>query len=205
MSNSARLSQTAANMGGSRGIFNEDALGHEVGMQNQVKRLIPILEKEYPNIKFLWKKIITQKEIIDKVALIDNVPPEELYIPVSEDSFVSPDGGVVYAVINGKEYPILISEAKKQGTHFFNEDGTLRKKRAPSLFSQRDSNAPNIASKFRTTRCADANLVEKKADIGSNCHGQISLRKQSTKTSLWTKEYLCKFHFDVRCGMYLGL
>ena len=85
------------------------------------------------------------------------------------------------------------------------DDGTLRKKRAPSLFSQRDSNAPNIASKFRTTRCADANLVEKKADIGSNCHGQISLRKQSTKTSLWTKEYLCKFHFDVRCGMYLGL
>lgn len=126
MSNSARLSQTAANMGGGKGIFNEDALGHEVGMQNQVKRLIPILEKEYPNIKFLWKKIITQKEIIDKVALIDNVPPEELYIPVSEDSFVSPDGGVVYAVINGKEYPILISEAKKQGTHFFNEDGTLK-------------------------------------------------------------------------------
>jgi len=126
MSSSAKLSKTAASIGGGRGIFNEDALYHEVGLQESVSKLIPILEKEFPNVKFFWKKTVTQKQIIDKVALIDNVPPEELYIPVSEDSFVSPDGGVVYAVINGKEYPILISEAKKQGTHFFNEDGTLK-------------------------------------------------------------------------------
>ena len=31
----------------------------------------------------------------------------------------------------GKEFPILISEAKKQGTLFFNEDGTLRKGLTP--------------------------------------------------------------------------
>ena len=85
------------------------------------------------------------------------------------------------------------------------DDGNLRRKKAPSLYGQRNSNSPNIASKFRTSKCADAKAVEGKADIGSNCHGQISLRKQSTKTDLWTKEYLCKFHFDVRCGMYLGL
>ena len=126
MSSSAKLSKTAASIGGGRGIFNEDALYHEVGLKKAVSKLIPILEKEYPNIKFLCKKKITQKEIIDKVVLIDNVSPSDLYIPVSEDNFVNPDGGVVFAVINGKEYPILISEAKKQGTHFWNSDGTLK-------------------------------------------------------------------------------
>ena len=126
MSNSDRLGETAASIGGGRGIFNEDALYHEVGLQKAVPELIPVLQEEYSNVEFFWKKTVTQKEIIEKVALIDNVPIEELYTPVSEDNFVSPDGGVVYAVINGKEYPILISEAKKQGTHFFNEDGTLK-------------------------------------------------------------------------------
>ena len=50
MSNSERLSQTAASIGGGKGIFNEDALGFEVGMQLQVAKLIPILQKEYPKI-----------------------------------------------------------------------------------------------------------------------------------------------------------
>ena len=126
MSNSDRLGETAASIGGGRGIFNEDALYHEVGLQKAVPELISVLQEEYSNVEFFWKKTVTQKEIIEKVALIDNVPIEELYTPVSENNFVSPDGGVVYAVINGKEYPILISEAKKQGTHFFNEDGTLK-------------------------------------------------------------------------------
>jgi type II restriction enzyme len=127
MSNSERLSQTAASIGGGKGIFNEDALSHEVSMQKSVAKLILILQEEYPNVEFLWKKKIKQQEIIEKVALIDNVPLEEMYQTVNENTFVSPDGGVVYAVVNGKEYPILISEAKKQGTHFFKIDGiTLR-------------------------------------------------------------------------------
>ena len=131
MSNSERLSQTAASIGGGKGIFNEDALGFEVNLQLQVAKLIPILQKEYPKIEFLWKKKIKQWEIIEKVALIDNVPLEEMYQTVNENTFVSPDGGVVYAVVNGKKYPILISEAKKQGTLFFNENGTLRKNLTP--------------------------------------------------------------------------
>ena len=72
MSSSAKLSKTAASIGGGRGIFNEDALYHEVGLQESVTKLIPILEKEFPNVKFFWKKTVTQKQIIDKVALIDN-------------------------------------------------------------------------------------------------------------------------------------
>ena len=120
MSNSERLSQTAASIGGGKGIFNADALGHEVGMQESVCRLIPILQKEYPDMVFLWKKRITKREIVSKVN------PQEPYYSEVENSFISPDGGVLFVKYKGKEYPILISEAKKQGTLFFNEDGTLR-------------------------------------------------------------------------------
>jgi|TARA_Y100000296_G_scaffold15516_1_gene18259 hypothetical protein len=122
MSNSERLSQTAASIGGGKGIFGQDALGHEVGVKEAVRKLIPILQEEYPNLKFIWKKKITKRELVSKVK------PKASYYSESESSFVSPDGGVLFVEYKGKEYPILISEAKKQGTLFFNEDGTLRKK-----------------------------------------------------------------------------
>jgi type II restriction enzyme len=111
MSNSERLRQTAASLGGGRGIFNEDALGHEVGMQESVSKLIPILQEEYPSVEFLWKKRITKREIAAKVN------PKVPYNPEVEKSFVSPDGGVLFVKYEGEEYPILISEAKKQGTN----------------------------------------------------------------------------------------
>ena len=51
---------------------------------------------------------------------------EEMYQTVNENTFVSPDGGVLFVKYKGIDLPILISEAKKQGTLFFNEDGELR-------------------------------------------------------------------------------
>tara|TARA_Y100000310_G_scaffold119788_1_gene118514 strand:+ start:888 stop:1616 length:729 start_codon:yes stop_codon:yes gene_type:complete len=126
MSSSERLRKTAASIGGGRGIFNEDALYHEVGLQKAVPELISVLQEEYSNVEFFWKKKITQKEIIEKVALIDNVPLDEMYQTVNGDTFVSPDGGVLFVKYKGIDLPILISEAKKQGTLFFKEDGTLR-------------------------------------------------------------------------------
>ena len=120
MSNSAKLKLTAASIGGGRGIFNEDALGHEVGMQESVSKLILVLQKEYPNIEFVWKKKITKSEIVSKVN------PKVPYRSEAETSFVSPDGGVLFIRYEEKDYPILISEAKKQGTHFFHKDGSLR-------------------------------------------------------------------------------
>ena len=65
------------------------------------------------------------------------------------------------------------------------------------LYSERDVNASHISPKFRTTKCVDAGKVGSKEKIGSGCHGQVSLRKQDV--------YLCKWHYDVRCGMFLGL
>ena len=122
MSSSAHLSQTATKTQKGRGIFNEEARGHEGDMQESVTKLIPVLRKEFPNIEFVWKKKITKREIVSKVN------PKVPYSSEVAASFVSPDGGVVYAIINGKKYPILISEAKKQGTHFWESDGITLKK-----------------------------------------------------------------------------
>ena len=121
MSSSERLSQTAASLGGGRGIFNEDALGHEVGLQESVSKLIPILQEEYPSVEFFWKKKITKREIATKVN------PKVPYNPEVEKSFVSPDGGVLFVKYKGEEYPILISEAKKQGTNVIRLDEGLKK------------------------------------------------------------------------------
>ena len=71
MSSSERLSQTAASIGGGRGIFSKDALGHEVGMQESVSRLIPILEEEYPSVDFLWKKKITKR--VNELVYINSI------------------------------------------------------------------------------------------------------------------------------------
>jgi len=120
MSSSERLRQTAASLGGGRGIFNEDALGHEVGMQKSVSKLIAILQEEYPSVEFLWKKKITKREIVAKVN------PKVPYNPEVENSFISPDGGVLFVKYKGIDLPILISEAKKQGTLFFLQAGKLR-------------------------------------------------------------------------------
>ena len=116
MSNSERLRQTAASIGGGRGIFNEDALYHEVGLREAIPEVILILKNEYPNAEFLWKKRITKREIAAKVN------PKVPYNPEVENSFVNPDGGVLFVKYEGEEYPceylpILISEAKKQGTN----------------------------------------------------------------------------------------
>ena len=121
MSSSERLRQTAASIGGGKGIFNEDALGHEVGMQKSVSKLIAILQEEYPSVEFLWKKKITKREISAKVN------PKVPYNPEVEKSFVSPDGGVLFVKHKGEEYPILISEAKKQGTNVIRLDEGLKK------------------------------------------------------------------------------
>ena len=126
MSNSDRLRQTAASIGGGRGIFNKDALYHEIGMQKSVSKLIPLLKTEYPNSEFIWKKRLTKREIAAKVN------PKVTYNPEVEKSFISPDGGVLFVKYEGEEYPckylpILISEAKKQGTNVKRLDEGLKK------------------------------------------------------------------------------
>ena len=110
MSRTDTLRKTHTKFGGGKKIFNKDALIHEIKLYDAVLEIKKNIELEYPSFNFSWRKRIYKDEIGLKVN------PKSTYTPQSK-SFVSPDGGVLFIEINGKEYPILISEAKKQGTN----------------------------------------------------------------------------------------
>lgn len=93
---------------------------HEIKILNCVLSLKLYLEKEYPYFTFSHSKSISKDEIIRSL----NVPN---YTPSNQKSSIKPDGGVLYVNIDGKKYPILISEAKKQGTNVKRMNGGLKK------------------------------------------------------------------------------
>ena len=110
MSSSARLRETHFNIGGGRTIFNEVALQHERGLQESVLLIKSELESMFPELNFTYQKKLHLSEIAEKLG-------KTSWKPASKDPYVSPDGGLLFLEWNGVRYPILISEAKKQGTN----------------------------------------------------------------------------------------
>ena len=109
MSNSARLSETHTKMGGGKAIFNESALQHERKLQESVLKIKSELESMYPELKFTHGKKLYLSEIVEKLG--------KTFTPASKKPYVDPDGGLLFIEWNGTEYPVLISEAKKQGSN----------------------------------------------------------------------------------------
>jgi hypothetical protein len=115
MSDSARLSETHTKMGGGKAIFNESALQHERKLQESVLKIKSELESMYPELKFTYRKKLYLSEIVEKLG--------KTFTPESKKPYVDPDGGLLFIEWNGTEYPVLISEAKKQGSN----DARLKK------------------------------------------------------------------------------
>lgn len=111
MSTSTKLRETHKKIGGGRGIFGEDAKILEKRLSDAVRYdLLQHLEILFPNVEFVWESKIKKIDIAINMGKPD-------WVPCSKAPFIKPDGGVLYAKINGKSYPILVSEAKKQGTN----------------------------------------------------------------------------------------
>lgn len=110
MSSSTKLQETHKKIGGGKSIFNEDAKKLEQNLSQTVKNLITELKKTFPDVEFFWDFKIDKKDIAKNIGKND-------WKPCSKKPFIKPDGGIVYAKINEKVYPILVSEAKKQGTN----------------------------------------------------------------------------------------
>ena len=115
MSDSAKLSETHTKMGGGKAIFNESALQHERKLQESVLKIKSELESMYPELKFTYRKKLYLSEIVEKLG--------KTFTPESKKPYVDPDGGLLFIEWNGTEYPVLISEAKKQGSN----DARLKK------------------------------------------------------------------------------
>jgi len=109
MSDSAKLSETHTRDGGGRSMFNANAKQHERKLQESVLKIKSELESMYPELKFTYRKKLYLSEIVEKLG--------KTFTPESKKPYVNPDGGLLFIEWNGTEYPILISEAKKQGTN----------------------------------------------------------------------------------------
>lgn len=92
-------------------IFNEAARKLESSLSYQTKNILIYLKNKYKNhdVTFYLKPSLTKIEISCKVV--------DGYKPSNDRSTVKPDGGILYAQIGDIHYPILVSEAKKQGTN----------------------------------------------------------------------------------------
>jgi len=110
MSSNTRLRETHKKLGGGKIIFNEDAKKLEQNLSKTVKDLIIDLQELFPSVTFFWSYKIDKKDVAKNIGKFN-------WKPCSKKPYIKPDGGILYAEINGKIYPILVTEAKKQGTN----------------------------------------------------------------------------------------
>tara|TARA_R100000008_G_scaffold83601_1_gene69256 strand:- start:935 stop:1627 length:693 start_codon:yes stop_codon:yes gene_type:complete len=110
MSSSDRLRETHRKIGGGKAIFNEDAKNLEGKLSDTVQEVIDYLRGMFPEVKFSWDRKLEKRKIAENIG-------KPHWKSCSKNPYILPDGGIVYAEIFGKKYPILISEAKKQGTN----------------------------------------------------------------------------------------
>lgn len=113
MSNSAKLRKTQTEFGGGRSIFNEEAKSHEANVFDTTLEVRSKLRNTYGD-KFYIEKQLSKYKIAEKLGIKN-------YNPEGSNPFVKPDGGILYYIKNSIHYPILITEAKKQGTNDIRE------------------------------------------------------------------------------------
>ena len=111
MTQSDRLRQTATRFGGGAGTYNRKARLLEHNLYNTTANtLIAELQEKYPHITFKLKRRLYKREIAKNLGKLN-------WKPESDDPYIQPDGGILYLILNGVEYPILVGEAKQQGTN----------------------------------------------------------------------------------------
>jgi len=105
-SQSELLRQRQTRDGGGRSINNEEAKSFDMKLKTIIPTvIIPLLSKKYPYIEWTHITKIYQRDYAIRI--------NPNYVATSNNPFISPDGGIILA--NG--HPVLISEAKKQGTN----------------------------------------------------------------------------------------
>jgi type II restriction enzyme len=96
---------------------NDSSKEQEHTMIDSISETISYLESKYPQYKFGWEKKIKLKEIYSYLSTQYNLPSTTYLESVKDSTFLTPDGGFIYVVINYKKYYILVGEQKTQGTN----------------------------------------------------------------------------------------
>lgn len=115
---SNRLSKQQVKGQGSVSIFHKEARKHDKDVFNTSVVTMHLLEKEFPSLKFRYRKGLSKKEINEALKRIDSYLGQTLFV---EDARIIPDGGMVEVLDdNNKWRIILVSEAKHQGNDIEN-------------------------------------------------------------------------------------
>ena len=125
MSRWERLRETHTKFGGGRGIFGQEAKTHDKKTGDAARYVFDVLIETFPSLNFRHRFKISKEEINSKLNLIDARLGVAQFV---DDSSVKPDGGVIEVMdVHGGWRPILIGEAKKQGTNVERIKEGLRK------------------------------------------------------------------------------
>ncbi|PCJ57131.1 MAG: restriction endonuclease [Candidatus Hydrogenedentota bacterium] len=110
---STRLTAQHKESQGVVGIFGEDAKRHDISVGNVQKKVLEVLRREFPNLIFKYRKIISKNEINEKLQQLDTELGQTLFV---SSASIRPDGGIIEVKDNNDNWRIiLISEAKHQG------------------------------------------------------------------------------------------
>ena len=92
--------------------LHDNARLQEHNLKEAVEIVIEDLSYDYPDIEFHHEKILYKRDI---ASVLQQYDPDFGSYLANKKSHIRPDGGFIYAQINGKERLICVSEAKKQG------------------------------------------------------------------------------------------
>lgn len=110
---SNRLTDQHKKSKGVVGIFGEEAKAHDVAIGIISHQVMGQLQKDFPQLTFRYRTIITKQEINEALQKVDSVLGQTLFVP---NSSIIPDGGVIEVLDDNENWRIiLVSEAKHQG------------------------------------------------------------------------------------------
>lgn len=113
---------------------------------------IMILKKKYPQLTFRWQKTMPLTTIIKDLGKLYPQYKNELGDPL-ESSFISPDGGFLFAKKPGQEEKlILVSEVKRQGTNDARKQEGLKKQALGNAIERLGKNLIGIRVLFKNRK-----------------------------------------------------
>lgn len=133
-----------------KGIFGDEAKYHDMDVSDLSVLAKELLEKDYPQLVFRYRKSVSKKEINESLCQIDPELGQTLFV---EDSSIKPDGGIIEVKDdNGNWRIVLVSEAKRQGKDIENiKQGKL----VGTKNDQDIMNAGNAIERAHKNKCLD--------------------------------------------------
>lgn len=133
-------------------IKNSISVKMDKDIDRAVAKVMLMLNEKYPDLTFSHKKKMHLTDIIEGLG-VEYGEYAPLFSEVLSTSFITPDGGFVYAKdSNGTEKIILVSEVKRQGTNDKRADEGLKKQAMGNAIERLGKNLIGIRAIFKSDK-----------------------------------------------------